>query len=237
MVADPKDMIHEYSGQTLVLMPERCVFWQEKKTLMAADLHLGKEGTFRSAGIPLPEGPSVETLDRLEQAINRTGADRLVVLGDFFHGASAIEASTEVMTAWRNRCPELVIELIGASHDRWSGELPDRWQIEMHKEPRRMDPFVLRHYPADNTSEGYWLAGHLHPGILLKEGKRGAPLRLPCFYFTEHGGILPAFGSFTGVTRVDPVPGSHCYAIAGNEVVRIAARANQLNILKMKKGF
>ncbi len=224
MPAVPKDMLHEVCGQSLRLMPEKCVFWQEKKILLAADLHLGKEGTFRSAGIPLPEGPSGETLGRLDQALTRTGATRLVVLGDLFHGASSVEAFAEMMTAWRNCCPELGIELIGASHDRWSGALPESWGIELHEEPRRMAPFMLRHYPADDNSEGYWLAGHLHPGVFLKEGKRGATLRLPCFYFGEQGGILPAFGSFTGVTRVRPDPGSDCYAVAGHKVVRVPSK-------------
>ena len=221
MSANTTDAIHVFCNQTLLLMPERCVLWQEKRILMAADLHLGKEGTFRSAGIALPEGPSAETLERLEQALTRSGATRLVVLGDLFHGAGSVDAFAEVMEAWRNRWPDLGIELIGGSHDRWSGELPESWHIEMHQEPRRMDPFMLRHYPAADNAEEYWLAGHLHPGVLLKEGKRGATLRLPCFYFTEQGGILPAFGSFTGVTRVEPDPGSHCYAIAGDQVVRI----------------
>ena len=224
MAANPTDMIHVLCGQTMHLMPERSVFWQEKNILMAADLHLGKEGTFRSAGIPLPEGPSVETLQRLNQALIRTGANRLVVLGDLFHGASSVEAFAEIMTDWRNCYPELGIELIGASHDRWSGDLPSSWHIELQKEPRRMDPFMLRHYPAADTTEAYWLAGHLHPGVVLKEGTRGATLRLPCFYFTEQGGVLPAFGSFTGVTRIEPDRGSHCYAVAGHEVVKVPQR-------------
>ncbi|MBT8345113.1 MAG: ligase-associated DNA damage response endonuclease PdeM [Desulfofustis sp.] len=236
MLVNPRDVVHEVCGQTLQLMPERSVFWREKNILLAADLHLGKEGTFRSAGIPLPEGPSVETLDRLDQALARSGATHLVVLGDLFHGTSSVDAFAEVMEAWRCRWPDLGIELIGGSHDRWSGDLPESWRIESSNEPRRMAPFELRHYPAARACDNYWLAGHLHPGVLLKEGKRGATLRLPCFYFSEQGGILPAFGSFTGVTRVEPDPGSHCYAVAGHEVVRIPSSTNQLNYRKMKRG-
>ncbi len=236
MLVNPRDLIYEVCGQTLQLMPERSVFWREGKTLLAADLHLGKEGTFRSAGIPLPEGPSVETLDRLDQALARSRATRLVVLGDLFHGASAVDAFAEVMAVWRQRRPNLTIELIGGSHDRWSGDLPDSWCIEVYNEPHHLAPFALRHYPATDGADQYWLAGHLHPGVLLKEGKRGAALRLPCFYFTEQGGILPAFGSFTGVTRVEPGPGSHCCAVAGHEVVEVPISTNQLNVRKMKRG-
>lgn len=217
----PVDLLHSIQGQTLQLMPERCAFWREKKTVLAADLHLGKEGTFRSAGIPLPEGPSLETLDRLEQALCRTGAARLVILGDLFHGSKSVDACAEAMTNWRKRHLDLAIELIGASHDRWSGALPESWGIEVHEEPRLLHPFALRHYPAASAAGGYWIAGHLHPGVFLKEGKRGATLRLPCFYFGEQGAVLPAFGSFTGLTKVDPTPGSHCFAILDQEVARV----------------
>lgn len=217
-----KDLLHSVHGQTLQLMPERCMFWREKGMILAADLHLGKEGTFRSAGIPLPEGPSIETLNRLGRALNRSGATRLVILGDLFHGSNAVAACAGMMDEWRKRYSAVVIELVGASHDRWSGALPEHWKIEVHEEPCLVQPFALRHYPEADDSETYWIAGHLHPGVILKEGKRGAALRLPCFYFGPQGAILPAFGSFTGVTRVDPGPGGHCYAIVDREVVRVA---------------
>lgn len=68
---------------------------------------------------------------------------------------------------------------------------------------------------------GYWLAVHLHPGVTLREGKRGAALRLPCFSFGEHGAVLPAFGSFTGFTRVEPEAANHCFAIADHLVARV----------------
>ena len=219
------DLLHWVHGQTLQLMPERCVFWQEKKMILAADLHLGKEGTFRSAGIPLPEGPSIETLNRLDRALRRTGATRLVILGDLFHGSNAVAACADMMTDWREHHSALVIELIGASHDRWSGALPEHWKIEVHDEPRFIQPFALYHYPAATDSEIYWIAGHLHPGVVLKEGRRGAVLRLPCFYFGERGAILPAFGSFTGVTKVDPDPASYCYAIVDQEVALVPTRS------------
>ena len=222
---NPKDLLHSVHGQTLQLMVERCVFWREKQILLAADLHLGKEGTFRSAGIPLPEGPSIETLNRLGRALQRSGATRLMILGDLFHGSNAVAACAEIMTDWRKRHLAVAIELVGASHDRWSGALPEHWNIEVHEEPRLVQPFALRHYPAAADSETYWIAGHLHPGVILKEGKRGAALRLPCFYFGEHGAILPAFGSFTGVTKVDPGRDGNCYAIVDQEVALVPTRS------------
>ncbi|MBT8334914.1 MAG: DEAD/DEAH box helicase, partial [Deltaproteobacteria bacterium] len=122
------DITHTLCGQTLHLMPERCVFWQEERALLAADLHLGKEGTFRAAGIPLPDGPSLETLERLKLALERTGARRLFILGDLFHGENAVATVAPIMDVWRHNHP-LAIDLISGSHDQWSGELPKAWQI------------------------------------------------------------------------------------------------------------
>jgi metallophosphoesterase superfamily enzyme len=41
--------------QTLWLSPERCLFWEEDKSLIISDIHLGKSGHFRKAGIGIPQ--------------------------------------------------------------------------------------------------------------------------------------------------------------------------------------
>ena len=166
MKEDQHDLVHRVCGQTLRLLPERAVYWQEEDVLLAADLHLGKEATFRAAGIPLPEGPSGETLKRLAAVLRRTGAAKLIVLGDFFHGNKAIPAVTPLLEEWRHQHQHLVVELVVGSHDRWSGEIPEAWRIKAHRESLLYKPFTLRHYPKA-VEDGYCLAGHLHPGYRL----------------------------------------------------------------------
>ncbi len=211
------DRIHVLCGQTMHLMPERCLFWQEEQTLLAADLHLGKEATFRAAGIPLPEGPSIDTLKRLTAALIRTKASRLIILGDLFHGDNSIASIGPTMDAWRLNHP-LTIDLISGSHDRWSGQLPTDWQITVHHEPLQFGPFILHHYPKKNT-QLYCLAAHIHPGVLLKDKNSADSLRLPCFHFEKSSAVLPAFGVFTGLTTIKPQPGDACYAIVEDMVV------------------
>lgn len=202
------------------LMPERCLFWQEKQSLLAADLHLGKEATFRAAGIPLPNGPSEDTLKRLTAALLRTKARRLFILGDLFHGDNAIADMRPIMDGWRNDHP-LPIDLICGSHDRWSGDLPIDWQISVHHEPLAVTPFILCHYP-ENSSRIYSLSGHLHPGVLLRDRGKSDTLRLPCFHFGHRAAVLPAFGTFTGLTMIKRQPGEACYAIAEDTVVALS---------------
>jgi len=211
------DRVHVLCGQTMHLMPERCLFWQEEQALLAADLHLGKEATFRAAGIPLPEGPSRDTLERLTAALIRSKARRLFILGDLFHGDNAIADTGPIMKHWRSNHP-LAIDLISGSHDRWSGQLPHDWRITVHHEPLLFGPFILRHYP-DKAIKPYALTAHIHPGILIRDKSRADSLRLPCFHFQKSSAVLPAFGIFTGLTMIKRQPGDSCYAIAEDMVV------------------
>ena len=94
----------------------------------------------------------------------------------------------------------------------------------------RMDPkaltelskflsFVLRHQPAP-AEQGYTLAGHLHPGIVLA-GPGLFRERLPCFVVGENVAVLPAFGSFTGLGMITPEPGERVFVVAEGEVVPV----------------
>ena len=45
-----------------VLSPERVMYWEKQKTLIIADLHIGKTGHFRKSGIPVPQNVFKEDL-------------------------------------------------------------------------------------------------------------------------------------------------------------------------------
>ena len=67
--------------------------------LFVADVHLGKAAAFRAGGVPLPRGSTAADLARLAAVLQETGAQRLVVLGDFLHGAAGRVAALD--TAFR----------------------------------------------------------------------------------------------------------------------------------------
>ena len=88
--------------QRLTLLPQRAVYWHERRTLLVADAHFGKASTFRSAGIPIPRGTTTADLARLESAVQATGAERLVFLGDLLHARAGRGAETLAAVArWR----------------------------------------------------------------------------------------------------------------------------------------
>ena len=210
------------AGETLHLLPERAVYWPRARTLIVADLHWGKEETFRASAIPIPAGPIRADLKRLDAALSRTGAGRLLILGDLWHArAGMAESLFNDLRAWRSSHPALAVELVRGNHDRGAGVFPAKLRITVRDGPMPEPPFVFLHVPVATTS-GYVLAGHVHPAVRLR-GAGGQRARLPCFWFGSTMGLLPAFGGFTGSAEVSPRAGAQVFVIAENEVVRVGS--------------
>lgn len=186
----------EVAGERLEARGDRTLFWPAEESLFVADLHLGKGAAFRAGGMPVPSGSTALTLSLLERAVEETQARRLYVLGDLWHArAGRTETNRRALAEWMSARPDLHVRLIVGNHDLASG-----WELETLPAGERVGPFALRHHPQEEP-EGYVLAGHLHPGIVLS-GRGGEALRVPCFLLGPRMGILPAFGDLTGSASV-----------------------------------
>jgi DNA ligase-associated metallophosphoesterase len=210
------------AGEVVHLLPERALYWERAETLVAADLHWGKAATFRAEGVALPGGTTSDDLERLDRALVRTGARRLIVLGDLFHAKAGRIASPTLaaIRAWRPRRARVEILLVRGNHDRHAGDPPSDLRINAVNAPAHVPPFALRHEPAAST-DAYTLAGHVHPGVSLR-GRGRQHEKLACFVVGPDIAVLPAFGSFTGTCVVDPAPSDRVYVIAGDEVMEVA---------------
>jgi DNA ligase-associated metallophosphoesterase len=230
-VGDRSGAAHlEWAGEALVLLPERALWWPAERTLFVADLHLGKGDVFRAAGIPIPSGTTRDDLTRLADLVRGLDARRVVVLGDFFHGAAS--QSPEVLAhllAWREAVGQVEAILVRGNHDRHAGDPPPETGFAAVEAPLGVGPFALRHEPvphaaaADSTGgEGrsYTLAGHLHPVVRL-EGAGRDRLRLPCFWVQPAQIVLPAFGAFTGGARIEPRRGDRVFVSGPDGVLPV----------------
>jgi DNA ligase-associated metallophosphoesterase len=207
----------------IVLVPGRAAFLPASDTLLVADLHLGKAATFRSQGIPVPEGSAQKDLARLALLVATTRARRLVVLGDLFHAKSG--CTDEVFaefTATRSRFAGTEVLLVAGNHDRSVGRLPASLGIDSvlrtHDEP----PFHFVHEPGTplpepDRDDPFTIAGHLHPVIALASPS-GDRLTDRCFVAEPGLLVMPAFGSFTGGHRVTATERSRVW-IARDEAV------------------
>jgi uncharacterized protein len=207
-------------GETLALLPERAVYWERTKTLFVADMHLGKTATFQAHGVALPNGNTEADLGRLSQALNKTSAQKLIILGDLLHAAKGRDARTlDAFSAWRDQHANLKIWLVRGNHDRSAGDPPEAWNIQTMDGPTPGPNFVLAHEPFE-PEQGYALTGHLHPGAQLV-GKGRQLLKLPCFWFGAACGVLPAFGSFTGLSIIQPRQDDRVFVITADLVVLV----------------
>lgn len=72
-------------GEKWLLLPEKAVYWKKQSMLILTDLHLGKAGHFRKAGIPIPAGVHQADLACLQKLIADYQPRKVLMLGDLFH--------------------------------------------------------------------------------------------------------------------------------------------------------
>lgn len=201
------------AGEPVQLLADRALFWPRERTLFIADPHFGKAASFRIQGIAAPDG-TVADLERLSRLILRTGAQRVVVLGDFFHARAGVNETTlHILTGWRSNHRQIEMVLVRGNHDRHAGDPPERLGINSVPEPWIQSPWACCHEPCLHAGH-HVLAGHIHPGIALRD-RNGARLRSACFWLRPHCTVLPAFGEFTGLDIITREPDHRVIAVNG----------------------
>ncbi len=206
----------ELAGETVLLLAEKALYWPRARMLVVADIHFGKAASFRALGVPVPRGTTTDNLDRLDALMALHAVDEVLFLGDFLHARAAhASATVAAMLAWRQRHPRLGLVLVRGNHDRHAGDPAVALGMRVVDEPHRVGPFAFCHHP-DVASDGYVLAGHVHPVFVL--ATRVDALRLPCFLAGPRRMILPSFGAFTGGHAIAPAAGDRVWVSAGDAV-------------------
>jgi DNA ligase-associated metallophosphoesterase len=217
-----RDASTQVAGERLRLLGERALFWERTRTLLVADPHFGKAAAFRAAGVLVPRGTTGETLGRLDTALDRTRAERIVFLGDFLHAREGRAPETlGAINDWRARWSPVEMLLVRGNHDKRAGDPPPELEMRCENAPVIETPFVFAHHPV-RSDAGYILSGHVHPGARLF-GPGGERSRLPCFWFGREIAVLPAFGEFTGLAIIDRSEGDDVWVVADGEVIPVGA--------------
>src|ERR1700733_9902003 len=221
MITEERIMRYRHLDQELLLLPQKAIYWQHENALIAANVHLGKVGHFRKAGIAVPRDMEQSELSILSDLIFEYKPEKLIFLGDFFH--SDINSDWDWLVLWRSQFPRLEIILIKGNHDIIDEEYYQQLNITLKKE-LQTGPFLMLHHPLNEealqTAAGYVLCGHIHPGISLS-GRARQQITLPCFAFGERQAILPSFGTFTGQIAIRSNKTDRIFAIAKDKVLAI----------------
>jgi DNA ligase-associated metallophosphoesterase len=184
------------AGEACLLRCSGALWVVEHRTLIASDLHLEKGSAFAVRGQMLPPYDSPATLAKLESEIEALDPARVVLLGDSFHDAKAID---RLSTDDRDRLVRLAVGRdwiwLEGNHDLVAlagalDALPGRVVTTMD-----LGALRLIHEPQPGEQPGE-IAGHLHPAARVAAYGRG--VRRPCFVTDGQRLIMPAFGAFTG---------------------------------------
>lgn len=186
-----------FSGEQMVLGTGRALYWPRMEALLVADLHLEKASFFAKGGQMLPPYDSRETLTRLAGLIRRTGARRVIALGDSFHddaGFERLEPHARGMLDALTRAVDWT--WIAGNHDKGTRDVPGASVAD----EVRLGGMVLRHC-ALRSSDGPEISGHFHPKVTVNT--RGRRIARPCAVLSGHEQapprlVLPAFGALTG---------------------------------------
>ena len=210
------------AGERLLLHPDRAAYWPSRRILLLADLHLGKGAHFRRAGIAVPRLVSDVNFARLQGLIEEFDPVRILLLGDLFH--------SDHNHVWGAFCdftashPNISFELVPGNHDILPPHCYEEARLLMHAEIISIGPFSLSHHPLkeeQRLADKYNLCGHVHPCVKLVD-RAGSGMKLPCFFFGQREGILPAYGEFTGCAQVKARAGDQVYVLADDAVLAVA---------------
>ncbi len=209
--------------EPLVLMGERAAYWPAQSTILVADLHLGKGDALRMGGVSLGASVNRAMLDadlaRLARAVARTGARRVLVLGDLIHAPIGLTPEIiEAVGEWRDGL-RAEVDLVPGNHDRRIERVAKAWRLRVLDDVVHEPPLVFAHDPVVDAT--YLCCGHVHPAAPLG-GRTG--VKLPCFVVGRTRLILPAFGRFTSGGRPEPCPGDRVFAIADDAVIEAGTR-------------
>ena len=179
-----------FSGHTFILHHDGIMIWPSEKIAVVSDLHLEKSSALAGTGQFLPPYDTFETLQKLWRALEFSGAQTIVFLGDSFHDNAAydrLDDRTQAM--FRAFFERYNIKWIIGNHDEIfipSGAQPlSEWTYKS---------ITFRHEAtAEETAE---ISGHYHPKIALTI--KGQKITRPCFAVSNTKVIMPAFGAYTG---------------------------------------
>ncbi len=211
-------LLHKIGDQTFWLSAQRCAFWEDQKALILSDLHFGKTGHFRKAGIAVPQSVFKEDLQRLIALIDFFKPAQIIAVGDLFHSKANLEL--ELFKRWRSDFPDLKFHLVKGNHDilkeDWYAEAGlTVWPLQL-----QIGNIGFNHDICKTAPGTFSFCGHLHPGITL-HGMGKQSLRFPCFYFAPDHCILPAFSRFTGLAAVDKNRAQSVYAIVESALIKL----------------
>ncbi len=184
--------------------------------ILLADVHLGKSAHFRKHGMAVPSQADDNEYDKLNAVIAQFQPSRIWFLGDLFH--SYQNAEWHFFEQWV-RMQTIEIVLVMGNHDVISRNHFEMLGVKTVDE-LQMGSVLLTHHPVEQQGV-FNIAGHIHPAVKLT-GVGRQRMKMPCYFCTEFGMILPAYGDFTGTYALKPKKGNRIFVCVEDQVLELS---------------
>jgi metallophosphoesterase superfamily enzyme len=102
--------------EELILAKERAIYFNNHQLLAISDLHLGKAGHFRKAGLPIPTTVTQSDLQRLSSLLIEYQPKTLLINGDMFH--SDYNQEIDEFGILREEFKNINFILVKGNHDK-----------------------------------------------------------------------------------------------------------------------
>ncbi len=168
----PQIIPHIIHQNTFLLSSDKCIFWEEEKTLILSDLHFGKTGHFRKSGIAVPQDVFKEDMQRFVSLLQHFKPENVIVIGDMFHSHDNKEH--DLFVKWRKDFEQLNIQLVMGNHDILQQQWYQDAGIELLEGCHETNTICFVHdiEEAEMKEGNFYFSGHIHPGISIPSGVR-----------------------------------------------------------------
>lgn len=210
-----------WNNTELLFGTDKSLYIPAYKTLVLADVHLGKAAHFRKEGIPVPQNLLFQNLERIETALNQSGAETLVFVGDLFH--SDLNYEWTFFAQFRSAFPGVRFMLTQGNHDVLDDAQYRHAGIERVPACMLNEKIQILHdMPGEGPADVLHICGHIHPSVRLR-GRGRQSVTLPCFRWRGNKLLMPAYGVFTGRHSEKPQPGDRYFVPVADKIVFFAA--------------
>lgn len=203
-------------NEEFTLTNQRAAYWQNDKSLILSDLHIGKTAHFRKNGIALANHIMKNDLERLSILIEYFQPEKFIVVGDLLHAGDNSEV--DEFCEWRNQYPDLEFHLIEGNHDKISKKLESKLCLNFKEKILEKDNFIFIH-DFEKKQEKFQITGHIHPGFMIRSSVKN--IKLPCFVVSDNQLLLPAFSEFTGLDIKNLPKKGRFYVFTDSEIYEI----------------
>ncbi|NQX93063.1 MAG: ligase-associated DNA damage response endonuclease PdeM [Flavobacteriales bacterium] len=151
-------------GNTFNLLPEKAIFWEDRKALVLSDVHLGKSAHFRKHGIAIPNQVNQENLWVWSDLLQKLNPEECIIIGDLFH--SVINHEWDQFVDFLGNFTQIRFILVEGNHDLLPEVVLKEAGLEVH-ERITLNGISFVHEPEHRLASEFTFCGHIHPAIRL----------------------------------------------------------------------